>query len=100
MGLETISAVFCGFMLLGLVASIVFASLDETLGAFEGQAGSRDFSDFFYFSFITLLTIGYGDIIPTIEISKKLVVLVGLLGHFYTVFVTAIIIGKFLNQSK
>ncbi|MEM1135410.1 MAG: potassium channel family protein [Bacteroidota bacterium] len=98
--LETISAAFCGFILLGVFASIVFISLDAILdGAFSGIP-ERNFSDFLYFSFITLLTIGYGDIAPTMEISKKLVILVGLLGHFYTVFVMAIIVGKYLSKNQ
>ena len=97
-GIETISAVFSGFILLGFLASILFASLDNNFpGAFAGME-KREFSDFLYFSFITLLTIGYGDIVPSAEISKKMVVFVGLLGHFYTVFVVAIIVGKYLNQ--
>ncbi len=100
-GLETISAVFAGFILLGVVASIIFVSLDKAIvGAFAGPIETRDFSDFLYFSFITLLTIGYGDITPTLEVSKKIVIIVGLLGHFYTVFVTAIIIGKYLSLRK
>jgi hypothetical protein len=100
-GIETISAVFSGFILLGVVASIIFLVIDNTLnGAFEGSVNSRDFSDFLYFGFVTLLTVGYGDITPSLEISKKLVVLFGLIGHFYTVFVTAIIIGKFIGKIK
>ena len=97
---ETISGVFCGFILLGFMSSILFITLDTSPGAFASSTDSRTFSDFVYFSFITLLTIGYGDITPTMVMSKKVVVLVGLLGHFYTVFVTAIIIGKYLGQSK
>lgn len=99
-GIETISAVFAGFILLGVVSSIIFMSIDSAfIGAFSGVE-TRDFPDFLYFSFITLLTIGYGDISPTLEVSKKTVVLVGLLGHFYTVFVTAIIIGKYLGETR
>lgn len=98
-GVETIPAVFAGFIILGVVSSIIFLSLDIALiGAFNGPGETREFPDFLYFSFVTLLTIGYGDIIPTLEASKNMVVLVGLFGHFYTVFVTAIIIGKYLSQ--
>ena len=99
-GIETISGVFCGFILLSFMSSILFVSLDSTLKAFSGPTDNRAFSDFLYFSFITLLTIGYGDITPTTEISKRLVVFVGLLGHFYTVFVTAIIVGKYLSRYR
>jgi hypothetical protein len=41
-----------------------------------------------------LLTIGYGDITPVSLIAKRAVMFMGLAGHFYTVFITNIIIGK------
>ena len=96
---QTVAAVFCGYMLIGLIAAITFITLHSTTVSFEGQDISS-FSSFFYFSFITLLTIGYGDITPTTEVSQKLVILFGLIGHFYSVFVIAIIVGKFLNSQK
>lgn len=99
-GVETISAVFSGYILLGSAFSFVFVAMDHSLGAFQKPAGTGSFADFIYFSFITLLTIGYGDIIPVTEISKKTTILLGLLGHFYTVFVMAIVIGKFLRQEN
>ncbi|MEM7551230.1 MAG: ion channel [Bacteroidota bacterium] len=100
-GIETISGAFTGFILMGVFFSIVFLTLQVTFpGAFKGFTDEIVFADFLYFSFITLLTIGYGDITPTMELSRKLVVLVGLLGNFYTVFITAIVIGKFLSNRK
>ena len=35
-----------------------------------------------YYSFITLLTIGYGEIVPVIPIAQKAAILVGLIGQF------------------
>jgi hypothetical protein len=53
-----------------------------------------------YFSFTTLLTIGYGDILPLSLLARRAVMLIGLAGHFYTVFVTSIIIGKYLSANN
>jgi len=53
-----------------------------------------------YFSFTTLLTIGYGDITPVSLVAKRAVMLIGLAGHFYTAFITTIIIGKYLSAKK
>jgi hypothetical protein len=47
-----------------------------------------------------LLTIGYGDITPVSLIAKRVVMFMGLAGHFYTVFITSIIIGKYLSLKK
>jgi cobalt/nickel transport system permease protein len=69
LGIETLSAAFSGFILLGTFSSIIFISMDSA-GAFRGPDGPISNSDYLYFSFVTLLTIGYGDIVPITEISK------------------------------
>ena len=97
LGIETISAAFSGYILLGTVFSILFITMGSS-GAFKGPEGTVPYSDYFYFSFVTLLTIGYGDIIPVTEISKNIIILLGLTGHFYTVFVVGIVIGRFLYR--
>jgi voltage-gated potassium channel Kch len=97
LGIETISAAFSGFILIGTVSSIIFATMDS-YGAFRGPDGAISFADYTYFSFVTLLTIGYGDIVPVTEIARKSIILIGLIGHFYTVFVVGIVIGKFLKD--
>jgi hypothetical protein len=51
-----------------------------------------------YYSYITILTIGYGDIVPTSALAKNASLLIGLLGQFYMVIITAIVVGKFLYQ--
>ncbi len=98
-GFETISAAFSGYIMLGMVFSLLFITMGAS-GAFKGPEGVVPSSDYLYFSFVTLLTIGYGDITPVTETAKKMVVLLGLLGNFYTVFVIGIIIGKFLHWQK
>jgi hypothetical protein len=50
-----------------------------------------------YFSFITLLTVGYGDIVPVSNVARKATILLGLVGHFYDVFVISVIVGKYLG---
>jgi len=52
-----------------------------------------------YYSYVTLLTIGYGEITPITSVAKKTSILIGLMGQFYLVIVTAIIVGKFISQS-
>lgn len=51
-----------------------------------------------YFSYITLLTIGYGDILPVTVLAQKATILIGLIGQMYLVVITAIVVGKYINQ--
>ena len=52
------------------------------------------------FSYITLLTVGYGDISPVSFAAQKLAVLTAMLGQFYLVIITAVVMGKFLQKKE
>ncbi len=99
---EILAAVFCGFIFLGFLSSFLFVAIEGLVpGSFSGlDQQYSEFHNFVYFSFISLLTIGYGDIVPLTPITKSLIVILGLIGNFYTVMVTAIVIGKFLLNYK
>ena len=97
-----VAAVLCGFILLALMGGYFFIIIE----LFDGGSftnisdGIKGFADLIYFSFITVLSIGYGDISPITPLAKKAAVLIGLLGHFYSVVVIGIIIGKFISRNE
>jgi voltage-gated potassium channel len=99
---EMLSAALCGFVMLCLTATFLFYQIDvEVPNSFSNAGQGRDvLLNLNYFSFTTMLTIGYGDITPVSMIARRAVMLMGLLGHFYTVFITSIIIGKYLTTNK
>lgn len=97
---EMISSVFTGFVILGIIGGIICMIIEIVYpNSFTGLNAAQDkFQDLIYFSFITILTIGYGDITPVTEYARKTVMFLGLVGHFYSVFVVGIVIGKYLNS--
>ena len=99
---EMISAVMCGFILLCFIASFIFAEVEAMHNnSFSNIGSGREKLAYLnYFSVTTLLTIGFGDIVPLTLVAKRFVMFMALVGHFYTVFVTAIVIGKYLNNNK
>ena len=101
-GAEMIAAVFCGFIMMVTIGSFMFVILEMMVPNSFSNLGAENeiFSNIQYFSFITSLTIGYGDIAPLTEVAKKSVMLLGITGNFYSVFVTGIVIGKFINTDR
>lgn len=96
---SVIIGAFAGYFLIGVIWFFIFGYLDsyfpDTVNVeLDGPAGVQDM---FYFSFITLTTIGYGDFSPTSELGQKVAVLEGLVGQFYIAIVMAILVGKFLS---
>ncbi len=93
-----------GYICLGLLGYFLFMSIEFIEpNSFAGIASGVNQSeviqqDLLYFSYVTLLTIGYGEITPVSGLARDASVLLGLLGQFYMVIITAIVVGKFLSQ--
>ena len=99
---NVISAVLCGFIIIGLIGGYVFSIIEVIQsGSFRNlSGGANGFVDLMYFSFITVLSVGYGDITPVTPIAKKTVMFFGLIGYFYGVVVIGIIIGKYISKNN
>ncbi len=96
-------ASFCGLIVIcriGFTAFLVCELLAPNSFTNLAPSGHGIVDDLMYLSFITILTVGYGDIVPTTLIAKKLAILFSLTGHFYTTVIVAIIIGKYINREK
>lgn len=95
-----------GYICLGLVGFFICMSVEiiepDSFSGLMNQhlnnGGNGD--DLMYFSFITLLTIGYGDILPVSQLARNAAVIIGLLGQFYLVIVTAVVVEKYIRHSS
>jgi len=85
-----------------LLVGMIFAELYWIVLQVNPQAfqGARDFGDssaarsgVFYFSLITLTTVGYGDIAPVSAMARSLATLEALIGQLYP----AILIGRLVS---
>jgi hypothetical protein len=54
-------------------------------------------SDFYYFSFITLATVGFGDIVAVNPFCKSVVMLEGIIGIFYIAILVARLVSIFVS---
>jgi voltage-gated potassium channel len=99
---STLLCAINSYLLIGLTLSILFLLLDLFVpGSFEQvKSGRENFSTFVYYGFITLTTLGYGDITPSTTLARSLSAFTALIGQLYLVIIMAIIIGKFLIVHK
>jgi Ion channel len=56
--------------------------------------------DMTYFSFVTLATLGYGDIVPLSSFARSIAVTEALVGQFYVAVVVALLIGAYLSRRQ
>lgn len=96
---ELLAASMCGFVLLGMVGTFLFLIIDLLQpGSFAGVGeAASNVQALNYFSFTTLLTVGFGDVVPVTSVARKATVLLGLAGHFYDLFVVGVVVGKYVS---
>ena len=101
-----IFGVVCGYISLGLIGFFICLTVEMAHpGSFQGLLNSGGNNDLIsesimYYSYITMLTIGYGDVLPVTQISQKASVLIGLMGQFYMVIITSIVVGKYIQHQN
>ena len=97
-----------GYLILGIVFSMGVSRIEflqpgafsfpaDAMGSFQAK-----FYDQLYFSFVTMGTVGYGDLLPKTPFAKSFSTLIGVSGQLYVAIIISMLIGKFSssNQSK
>jgi voltage-gated potassium channel len=91
------------YILIGYIFSILYTLLLEysphALKGMEVAAWYDNLPTTTYFSFVTLTTLGYGDISPATPMAEVLVILEAVIGMFYLASIVASLIGA-MKQSN
>ena len=92
---------FMGALLLTMaeIFELFILGVDTPLINFAGEAPPQ-FHDYLYFSFVTVTTLGYGDITPANALAKSIVFLLAISGQLYLTLLVAMLVGKYLSRPK
>lgn len=95
-GREAVYAGLSGFLLLGYCSYFLFLGIEfHTPGSFSGLGRNENImNDLFYFSYITILTVGYGDIVPVTWVARNATILAALAGNMYSLVVISSIVSR------
>ncbi|MFZ0916733.1 MAG: potassium channel family protein [Candidatus Udaeobacter sp.] len=98
---EVLCASISAYLMLGLIWTMAYWLVDQlTPGgafSFNTNAGKQSMNGFnaFYFSFITLSTVGYGDITPLSRIARWLAALEAMTGLLYVTVLIARLVSLY-----
>ena len=98
---ETIFAAIVAYLLIALMWAFLYMILEMTSpGSFSfPETGSRaDTMRFEYLSFVTITTLGYGDITPLTDQSSALVMAEAVVGQIYMVVLVAWLVGMHVSR--
>lgn len=98
---ETVLGALCAYVLVGLLFAFVYLAVDELRDApFFAQEGPHEQSEFLYFSFVALTTLGFGDLSPAVGLPQALTVLEALTGQIFLVTMVARLVTLWVRQSE
>jgi voltage-gated potassium channel len=97
---EVIYASVVVYLLLAITWAFVYLILEFVhQGSFSYPAGlSPDYFHFLYFSFVTITTLGYGDVLPLTQEASALAILEAVTGQMYLVVVVAWLVGMYVSR--
>jgi hypothetical protein len=101
---EVLCAGIAGYLILGLVWLVAYMLVEKAIpGAFLYTAGSpaqRSMDGFtaFYFSFATITTIGYGEIVPVANVARMLAVMEAVTGMFYIAVIISRLVALYTTN--
>lgn len=101
--LETLRGVICAYFLVAFIFAYVYLLQEYIVPGtilIRGQILSLEphtiyFANTLYFSFVTLLTVGFGDIVPAREWGQTTVVIEGIIGQFYMAILVARLVSVY-----
>ncbi len=108
---HTVIGAICGYLLIGYVFTfgyLVVVFIDPSSIHINGQPLGVErvtnigehMAELFYFSFITLTTVGYGDIVPACPVTRMLVLIEILTGQLYLAAFVARLVGAMSNPAS
>lgn len=97
---DVIFAALSGYILIGYVGGFLIIAISLIYPGSYNVTGRMDILEALYFSFVTMTTLGYGEILPLTEEARALTILLSILGPMYVAILIAMIVGKYASKSE
>ena len=92
----------CVYLLLGVIWAMIYTLVNTVSpGSFAGFSPMNDLgwdSEWLYFSFVTMTTLGYGDILPVSATARGLAYMQAVVGQFYIAVLVAGLVGAYVSR--
>ena len=100
-----ISGAICIYLLMGVAWAVAYLLVEKlfpgSIPTLSGDNWRHYLQEALYFSYVTLSTLGFGDITPTQPVARYLTYMQAIVGQFYLAIVIASLIGaKILNSEE
>ncbi len=94
------------YLLLGMAFAIIIGlivEIDPQSFSFKSDIITdptiSNFSEIIYYGFVTMSTLGYGDIVPLTPVAKSVAILTAVGGQTYIAVILALLVGKYAGAA-
>jgi len=90
-----------GYLMLGLLfTSWIAIAMQYDTGSFAFQVENPTVVDYIYFTFVTMTTLGYGDVTPQLPFARSISILISTSGQIYIAVIIAMLVGKYASAGS
>ena len=93
---DTIATAVCAYFLLGFAWMWLYTAAEHFNPDAFGRP-TKESGDLFYFSFVTLTTLGYGDLTPKLPVVRSLAILEAVVGQMFVAIVLARLVALYMQ---
>ncbi|MGD9033532.1 MAG: ion channel [Desulfobacteraceae bacterium] len=98
---DMIMGAICAYFLMGLIWGFIYSTLEFFQpGSFQMPQGTVNQATFTYYSYVTLTTLGYGEITPISSPARSFALLEAMMGQLYLAVLIARLVGIHIAQSS
>lgn len=107
---DTLAGAVCVYLLIPVIFSYLYLltelGMPESFSFTQGETArmqmwvSKEFFPFFYFSLITMTTVGYGDMLPVTSVARTLASVEAIIGQIYLTILVARLVGMYMRNQQ
>jgi Ion channel len=98
--IHSMFGVLCVYVLIGLLFAVAYGTIQDVSSTDFFTTGDTGRDDFLYYSYSTLTTTGYGDLIAATNLGRSLSITEALLGQVYLVTIVALIVANLRRPAR
>lgn len=94
-GIQTISGALCIYVLIGLVFGVLYGAFEAITDEPVLRNSGEGSADPIYYSFVTLTTVGFGDVTSSLDLVRRVTIMQAMVGQIFLATMVARLVSMF-----
>ena len=104
MDANRMTGAICVYLLLGITLGLLnvftYLLIPDSFTGLPMNADGEQGMSMIYYTFVTMTTLGYGDILPVGPLARALAYMAAITGQFYIAILVGMMVGLYLSQNR